>query len=121
MPGMAYSADPLLYRLGRDSVDLEQALRQLEGKGVSVVVPQVGKTGLTSAAGQLIRKVLGAVAQMERDMLVERTRAGMARAKSEGKSIGRPAKTPQRQREDMKQRAAGGASISALAVAREAA
>ena len=46
---------------------------------MSVVVLQLGKTDLTSAAGQLIRKFLGAVAQMEGDMLAKRIRAGMAR------------------------------------------
>lgn len=45
---------------------------------------QLGKTDLTSTSGRLIRKVLGAVAQMERDMLVERSRAGMERARSQG-------------------------------------
>jgi DNA invertase Pin-like site-specific DNA recombinase len=37
-----------------------------------------------------------AVAEMERDLLVERTQAGLVRAKSEGKIFGRPSKTTQR-------------------------
>ena len=52
---------------------------------------------------------------MERDMLVERTRAGMERARAQGKGIGRPAKTTDAQRAEMRQRAAEGASISSLA------
>ena len=104
-----------LDRVGRDSVDLEQTLRHLEDKGVCVVVLQPGKMDLTSTAGRLIRKVLGAVAQMERDMLVERTKAGMERARSQGKTIGRPPKTTELQRVEMRLRAAAGASISSLA------
>ena len=52
---------------------------------------------------------------MERDMLVERTKAGMERARSQGKTIGRPPKTTQPQRLEMRLRAAEGASISSLA------
>jgi putative DNA-invertase from lambdoid prophage Rac len=48
---------------------------------------------LASAAGNLILTMLAAVAEMERDLLVERTQAGLERAKSQGKVLGRPTKT----------------------------
>ena len=38
-------------------------------------------------------QMLAAVAEMERDLLVERTQSGLARAKREGKVLGRPVKT----------------------------
>lgn len=104
-----------LDRLGRDSMDVEQTLRQLEERGVSVVVLQLGKTDLTSSTGKLIRKVLGAVADMERDLLIERTQAGLARAKAEGKHLGRRWKTTEEQREEMRRRYATGETVSALA------
>jgi len=43
--------------------------------------------------------MLAAVAEMERDLLIERTQAGLARAKAEGKKLGRPSKTTPEQRE----------------------
>ncbi|WP_038012477.1 recombinase family protein [Thauera sp. 63] len=81
-----------LDRLGRDSLDVEHTLRDLEAQEIRVIVLQLGATDLTSTAGKLIRKVLAAVADMERDLIKERTQAGLARAKAEGKSLGRPAK-----------------------------
>jgi putative DNA-invertase from lambdoid prophage Rac len=45
--------------------------------------------------------MLAAVAEMERDLIVERTQAGLARAKAEGKTLARPAKTTPRKREAM--------------------
>lgn len=59
--------------------------------------------------------MLAAVAEMERDMLVERTKAGLARAKDEGKTLGRRPKTTQEQREAIGSSYAAGESVSALA------
>ncbi|MBT9521093.1 MAG: helix-turn-helix domain-containing protein [Dechloromonas sp.] len=52
---------------------------------------------------------------MERDLLVERTQAGLARAKAEGKTLGRPSKTTQDQRSEIRHRLDKGESVSALA------
>lgn len=72
-----------LDHLGRDSMDVEHTLCALEATGVSFIVLQLGKSDLTSTAGKLIRRVLAAVAEMERSLLVERTEAGLARVKAE--------------------------------------
>lgn len=79
-----------LDRLGRDAIHIQQTIRNLERLGVSVIVLALGKTDLTSTAGKLIVGVLAQVAEMERDLIVERTQAGLARAKAEGKQLGRP-------------------------------
>lgn len=79
-----------LDRLGRDAIDIQQTIRNFERLGVSVIVLALGKTDLTSTAGKLIVGVLAQVAEMERDLIVERTQAGLARAKAEGKQLGRP-------------------------------
>jgi DNA invertase Pin-like site-specific DNA recombinase len=55
------------------------------------------------------------MAEMERDLLVERTQSGLARAKAEGKALGRPAITTDEQRAAMISRFKTGESISALA------
>jgi resolvase-like protein len=47
----------------------------------------------STPAGKLVFTVLGAVAELERSLIVERVRAGMRNARAKGKLIGRPAKT----------------------------
>jgi putative DNA-invertase from lambdoid prophage Rac len=55
------------------------------------------------------------VAEMERDLLVERTQSGLARAKAEGKTLGRPSKTTTEQKAEIVVKYQNGESISALA------
>ncbi len=104
-----------LDRLGRDAIDVLQTVKDLAAKGVKVVVLQLGNTDLTSPAGKLLLMMLSAVAEMERDLLIERTQAGLARAKAEGKSLGRPAKTSPEQRIEITKKIADGLSVSAIA------
>lgn len=104
-----------LDRLGRDAVDVLQTVRALAERSIKVMVLQLGSTDLTSPAGKLLLSMLAAVAEMERDLLVERTQAGLARAKAEGKVLGRPAKTTPAQRQAILDELGGGCSVSALA------
>ena len=104
-----------LDRLGRDAIDILQTVRQLGERGIKVIVHQLGNTDLTSAAGKLLLTMLSAVAEMERDLLIERTQAGLVRAKSEGKTLGRPSKTTPAQRAEILCRLGAGDSVSALA------
>lgn len=60
-------------------------------------------------------EMLAAMAEMERDLIVERTQAGLARAKAEGKMLGRPSKTTPEQRKAMVDGFASSQSVSALA------
>jgi len=59
--------------------------------------------------------VIAAVAQFERDLLIERTESGLARAKAEGKTLGRPAALTPSQRASVRDRLATGASVAAVA------
>lgn len=104
-----------LDRLGRDAIDVLQTVRDLGTRNIKVVVLQLGSTDLTSPAGKLLLSMLAAVAEMERDLLIERTQAGLTRAKAEGKKLGRPSKITPEQRSDILRSVAEGASISALA------
>lgn len=106
-----------LDRLGRDAQDVSTTIKMLAARRVEVVVLQLGKLDLTSPAGKLMMNMLAAVAEMERDLLVERTQSGLARAKAEGKTLGRPVRTTQDQRAVMIKRHEAGESISALAKA----
>ncbi|MGZ3182932.1 MAG: recombinase family protein [Telluria sp.] len=103
-----------LDRLGRDAQDVGATIKMLAARRIEVIVLQLGKLDLTSAAGKLMLTMLAAVAEMERDLLVERTQAGLARAKAEGARLGRPSKTTFEDREQIKAGHAAGLSISAL-------
>ena len=103
-----------LDRLGRDAQDVGATIKALAARRIEVVVLQLGKLDLTSAAGKLMLTMLAAVAEMERDLLVERTQSGLARAKAEGKTLGRPTSTNDDQRAKMVARFNAGESISAL-------
>jgi len=104
-----------LDRLGRDAIDVLQTVRQLGERGIRVIVLQLGTTDLTAPAGKLLLSMLAAVAEMERDLLVERTQAGLARAKAEGKRLGRPSKTTPEQRAEILRRLSAGESVSSVA------
>ena len=104
-----------LDRLGRDAIDVLQTIKELGNKGVKVIVHQLGNTDLTSPAGKLLLMMLSAVAEMERDLLVERTQAGLVRAKAEGKILGRPSKTIDIQRVEIIKKLQVGESVSAVA------
>ena len=104
-----------LDRLGRDAQDVGSTIKLLAGRNVEVVVHQLGKLDLTSPAGKLMLNMLAAVAEMERDMLVERTQSGLARAKAEGKHLGRPTRTTARDRTKIVALRDGGMSLQKIA------
>jgi putative DNA-invertase from lambdoid prophage Rac len=104
-----------LDRIGRDAQDVGAAIKLLAKRKIHVIVLQLGKLDLTSAAGKMMLTMLSAVAEMERDLLVERTQAGLVRAKAEGKTLGRIPKTTPEQRDAIKAAYAANESVSALA------
>ncbi|RQV71711.1 helix-turn-helix domain-containing protein, partial [Burkholderia anthina] len=59
--------------------------------------------------------VLNAVAEFERDLLIERTQAGIARARAEGKAMGRPSALTKQQQDDVRQHLSEGVSVASLA------
>lgn len=104
-----------LDRLGRDSIDVQQTVGLFLDRGVRLVVLQLGNLDLTSKAGALMVKMLAAVADFERDLIIERTQAGLARAKAEGKRLGRPTKTTEGQRAKIREALGSGRSVSEVA------
>ena len=104
-----------LDRLGRDAQDVGATVKLLAVRKIAVIVLQLGKLDLASAAGKMMLTMLAAVAEMERDLLVERTQSGLARAKAEGKTLGRPSKTTTEQKAEIVVKYQNGESISALA------
>lgn len=77
-----------LDRLARSVRHLGEIVEELESKRVGLRVLDLG-LDTTNATGKLMLNVLGSVAQFEREMMLERQREGIAKAKSEGKYKGR--------------------------------
>lgn len=104
-----------LDRLGRNAMDVRATVEQLAEMGVRVHCLALGGVDLTSPAGKMTMGVIAAVAEFERDLLIERTQSGISRARAAGKVFGRPpALTPEQQKQAA-QRIAAGDAIAAIA------
>lgn len=104
-----------LDRLGRNAMDVDATVAKLAGMGIRVHCLALGGADLTSPAGAMTMRVLAAVAQFERDLLIERTQAGLARAVAEGKQLGRRAALSPAQQAEVQAKRAAGSSLGALA------
>ena len=104
-----------LDRLGRDALDVSLTVSKLETLGIKVHCLALGGVDLTSSAGKLTMSVINAVAQFERDLLIERTQAGLKRAKDQGKRLGRPPVLSQDKKQLVHQKLQKGDSVSSIA------
>lgn len=104
-----------LDRLGRDAIDVSTTVKALADMGVKVYCLALGGADLTSSSGTMTMQVLNAVAQFERDLLIERTQSGLRRAKSEGKILGRPSTLNEEQKQGVRDDLAKEMSVSAIA------
>lgn len=77
-----------LDRLARSVAHLMEILGQLEAKGVALRILSMG-IDTNTPTGKLMLTILGGVAQFEREVMLERQREGIAKAKAEGKYKGR--------------------------------
>ena len=82
---MAWSVD----RLGRSMGHLVTFLTEIHAKGVDLYLHQQG-IDTTTPMGKAMFQVAGVFAELERGMIQERVKAGLERAKQEGKRLGRP-------------------------------
>lgn len=106
-----------LDRLGRNAMDVRSTVEALAQQGVRVHCLALGGVDLTSPAGKMTMGVISAVAEFERDLLVERTMAGLDRAKAQGRVLGRPASLSAAQRQETLQRLKSGDSVASIAKA----
>ena len=84
-----------LDRVGRSLAHLSKLLDDLSARGIRFKTVSDG-LDTSGSTGRLVLHMLAAVAQFERDLIVERTRAGLAAAKKSGKKFGAPVKwTPE--------------------------
>jgi DNA invertase Pin-like site-specific DNA recombinase len=82
---MAWSVD----RLGRSLQDLVAFLSEIHALGIDLFLLRQGLDSRTPS-GKAMFQMLGVFSEFERAMIQERVRAGLARARSEGKTLGRP-------------------------------
>lgn len=80
-----------LDRLGRSLRHLIDTINRLQSKGVEFVSLQES-VDTTTSGGKLVFHVFGALAEFEREMIRERTKAGIKAARARGVSNGRPRK-----------------------------
>jgi Resolvase, N terminal domain len=86
---MAWSVD----RLGRSLQDLVAFLSELHAFKIDLYLHHQG-IDTTTPAGKAMFQMMGVFAEFERAMIQERVRAGLRRAKDEGKQLGRPTSKP---------------------------
>lgn len=82
-----------LDRLARSLSHFAQLVAEFDKHGVALVCPGQGiDTSKANPAGRLQMHVLAAVAEFERSLIIERTKAGLAAAKARGVKLGKPSK-----------------------------
>lgn len=89
----------LIWKLDRWARSLQELIMDIEqitnrGKDFIVLTQPIDTT---SASGRLFMQILGAFAEFERELIRERTIAGLERAKAQGKILGRPRKAIKKQ------------------------
>lgn len=103
-----------LDRFGRSLQQLIENVQHLDSAGIRFIsLTQAIDTDSRNPCGRLLLHLLGAMAEFERETIVERVRAGIATAKAQGKHCGRPAKVFRR--DQAIKLHAGGESIRAIA------
>jgi DNA invertase Pin-like site-specific DNA recombinase len=108
---MAWSVD----RLGRSLQHLVHFLADLQASGTDLYLHKQG-VDTTTPGGKALFQMMGVFAEFEREIIRERVNAGLARAKAEGKRLGRPKVAPEIERAIKKARARG---MGMLKIARE--
>jgi len=104
-----------LDRLGRNAMDVRATVERLAASGVKVHCMALGGADLTSPAGKMTMGVIAAVSEFERDLLIERTQAGLSRAKAQGRSLGRPAALSKAQQAEALKLRSEGVSLGVVA------
>jgi len=103
-------------RLARSTVGLWALVQRLEAKGAGLRILNLGgeTVDTKSAAGKLMLTIFAGFAQFEREVMLERQREGIAKAKGEGKYKGR-APTARNQSDEVKALAAAGMTRAVIA------
>ncbi|MGW7282246.1 recombinase family protein [Streptomyces sp. NPDC054844] len=108
-----------LDRLGRSTKDVLTIAEELHGRGIALRILTGTLAGSYSPKGEgkFFFTMMVAFAELERDMIVERTRAGLEAAKAQGRTLGRPSVVNEDVVAAAKARKAKGESVTAIAKA----
>ena len=106
---MVWSVD----RLGRSLQHLTTLLSDIHSKGVDLYLHQQG-IDTTAPSGKMMFQMLGVFSEFERGMIQDRVKAGLERARSQGKRLGRPP-VPPIQIEKIRRLRAEGMTLTAIA------
>jgi putative DNA-invertase from lambdoid prophage Rac len=79
-----------LSRIGRSTFDVLETIHSLNKKGVDIYLVKQNLLIDQSPMGKLMVAIMAAFSEMERDLMIQRTKDGIRRAQMEGKKIGRP-------------------------------
>lgn len=103
-----------LDRMSRSMLDLLAHMKDLEDRGINFRSLTEG-IDTNTPAGKLLLHVIGALAQFERDLIVERTKAGIAEFKARGGRIGQPRKLSDADMQEVMQMVREGDSVRKIA------
>lgn len=112
--GVSHVVALKLDRLGRSAVDLLNLYQSLEDKGVALVTIE-DSIDTSTAHGRMLRTILAAVSEFERELISERVKIGMAEAKVQGVHLGRRSTLPGEIRARMVSMRAGGQTLTQIA------
>lgn len=102
-------------RLGRSASDILNVVEDLKARGVKLRVMQFDGIDITSPTGKMILTCMAAMAELERNILIERTVAGLERTKAQGTKLGAPLTIKPEDLRSMFGMKAMGASLDKLA------
>lgn len=102
-------------RLGRSASDILNVVELLKEMGVKVRVLQFDGMDITSSMGKMVLTCMGAMAELERNILIERVNAGLERTKAQGTKLGPPLTVTPVVMGELVAKKASGATLDALA------
>ena len=101
-------------RLARNLIDLQKLIETLTSRGIRILFHKEGMTfdgASETPMNTLMMQMIGAFAQFERAMIHERQREGIARAKAEGRKLGRKPKLSEADVEEVRKMKAEGSTM----------
>ncbi|MGU9854445.1 recombinase family protein [Pseudomonas koreensis] len=104
-----------LDRLGRNAMDIRSTVERLAKEGVRVYCLALGGMDLNSSTGKLTMGVIAAFAEFERDQMIERTNAGLARTVAKGTKLGRREALSAKQKSEVRELLAAGTAVAEIA------